>query len=308
MTSYGKLGSDIWKSASGSANADRTTIQLDAQVQDWRQRIPAELQFAGLSYDQGTHDEPHRIMQLLRTLLYLRGNHMRVLIYRHNLLSSDRIMSNISGARLATDIAKDTIRVLDQLSKTSTIYRTNQTTFNYFLVSALAAIFCAVCHAPAQFVETCQAEFYMALDLIKGFSARSHASSRLWKTIKRLKQIGPSLGLSSSTGRAPTVMNSDSMHVGPQTTLRGTETNGSNHWQPEPSQYLEKEFDYSENGYQMSLKLMSMFETAGEDFMEPTEEIGPSITGYTDRRYLGEWQGSSAFKDPRFSELMLGLF
>lgn len=35
----------------------------------------------------------------------------------------------------------------------------------------------------------------MALDLVKGFSAKSWVSKRLWKTIKGLKEVGPKLGL-----------------------------------------------------------------------------------------------------------------
>jgi len=35
----------------------------------------------------------------------------------------------------------------------------------------------------------------MALDLIRGMTARSYISKRLWKTVRSLKEIGPKLGL-----------------------------------------------------------------------------------------------------------------
>lgn len=85
---------------------------------------------------------------------------MRTLVQRQNVLSATNIMENLPGARLVTDIAKDTINVLVDPSKTSDIYRTQQNAFNYFLVSALAANFLAVCQEPGEFTHTCRNEFY----------------------------------------------------------------------------------------------------------------------------------------------------
>jgi hypothetical protein len=67
--------------------------------------------------------------------------------------------------------------------------------FNYFLISALAVLFLAVAHAPAEFSQPSRDEFYMALELVRGLSSNSYVSKRLWKTIKTLKEVGPRLGL-----------------------------------------------------------------------------------------------------------------
>lgn len=131
---------------------------------------------------------------------------MRTLIHRQNVISATNIMKNLEGAHLVTDIAKDTIRVLVDLNKTSDIYRKQQTAFNYFLVSALAAIFLAVCHAPAEFSHTCRNEFYDALDLVKNFSARSSVSRRLWKSVRKLKHVAPRLGLVANEEQQPSAM------------------------------------------------------------------------------------------------------
>jgi hypothetical protein len=64
-------------------------------------------------------------------------------------------------------------------------------------VSALAVLFLAVAHAPADFNRQVRDEFYMALDLVKGFSTKSYISKRLWNTIRGLKEVGPRLGLPS---------------------------------------------------------------------------------------------------------------
>jgi hypothetical protein len=67
--------------------------------------------------------------------------------------------------------------------------------YNYFLISALAVLFLAVAHAPAEFSQQSRDEFYMALELVRGLSSNSYVSKRLWKTIKTLKEVGPRLGL-----------------------------------------------------------------------------------------------------------------
>lgn len=123
---------------------------------------------------------------------------MRIHIYRPVLHSSTSITEHLDFAHTVVKVAKDTIRVLTYINQTSDIYRTQQTMFNYFLISALAVLFLAVAHAPTEFNTQCRDEFYMALDLVRGFSASSYVSKRLWKTIKILKDVGPRLGLNTS--------------------------------------------------------------------------------------------------------------
>lgn len=93
------------------------------------------------------------------------------------------------------DVAKDTIRVLTHINQTSDLYRTQQVLFNAFLTSALAVLFLAVAHTPALFAIEVREEFYMALDLVRGFSKGSWIGKRLWQTIRVLKEVGPKLGL-----------------------------------------------------------------------------------------------------------------
>jgi hypothetical protein len=175
---------------------------LDFQMQQWEQSIPSDLQLHP-EHPRSEAEEQSPTLRRLRILLYIRGNQMRTLIHRHNVLSATNIIKNVPGAHLVTDIAKDTIRVLVDLNKTSDIYRAQQNVFNYFLVSALAALFLAVCHAPAEFNHTCRTEFYDALDLLKNFSARSSVSRRLWKSVRTLKLVAPRLGLVANEDSTP---------------------------------------------------------------------------------------------------------
>ncbi|GME25487.1 Casein kinase II regulatory subunit [Neofusicoccum parvum] len=109
-------------------------------------------------------------------------------------------MEDTTAAQTVVDVAKDTINVLTHTNQTTDIYRSHQVMFNYFLISALAVLLLAVSHAPAHFSECCRDEFYMALDLVRGLSANSYVSKRLWRTIKILKEVGPKLGLNLRGG------------------------------------------------------------------------------------------------------------
>ena len=198
MTGYSNIGSKVWQRV---ANFDATsklsseeTEYLDFQVVQWHRSIPEPLKY--IPPGQTTGDRPEsRSNHRLRILLYLRGNQMRINIFRPILHSTSSIQENLNHAHMAVDVAKDTIHVLTAMNQTTDLYRTQQIMFNYFLVSALAVLFLAASHAPEQFSGTCRDEFYMALDLVRSMAPDSYVSKRLWKTIKGLKEIGPKLGL-----------------------------------------------------------------------------------------------------------------
>jgi hypothetical protein len=198
MIAYSKIGSKVWKSIAGLDPASTANIKkedigyLDYQILQWQKSIPLELQLPTANSPQTSSRAVHR----LQILLYLRSNQMRIVIYRPVLHTANSIMENMRYAQTVVDLAKDTIRALTHLNQTTDIYRVQQVCFNYFLISALAVLFLASCHAPVQFSSICREEFYMALDLIKGFSSKSYNSKRLWRTIKGLKEVGPKLGLS----------------------------------------------------------------------------------------------------------------
>ncbi|KAF2018901.1 hypothetical protein BU24DRAFT_364238 [Aaosphaeria arxii CBS 175.79] len=202
MISYSVIGSKVWRSI---ANADASQYNinkedisfLDFQILNWHRSIPESLKF--VHPESGRAPEAaSRGLHRLQVALYLRANQMRILIYRPVLHTATSIMENLEFAHTVVKVAKDTIRILTYINQVSDIYKAQQTMFNYFLISALAVLFLAVAHAPAEFSAQCRDEFYMALDLVRGFSSNSYVSKRLWKTIKMLKEIGPRLGLNVS--------------------------------------------------------------------------------------------------------------
>lgn len=246
---------------------------LDYQVLQWQNTIPDSLRFYP-TVDVPDTGPPSRAQRRLQVLLYLRMNQMRILIYRPVLHSATSIMGNRRYANVVVEVAKDTIRVLSRLNQTTDIYRAQQVCFNHFLVSALAALFLAVSHAPVEFNQTVRDEFYKAIDLVRGFSAQSYVSMRLWQTIKGLKDIGPRLGLVSRQTLTDDIDPHSSAAAVAMAGLAGhrvTEMTAFPITQG-PAAVNQTPVD----GQQMSYELISLFEAAGgyHNGMVPSHNLG----------------------------------
>lgn len=194
MISYARLGTKIWNLVMGWGSRPRAATSdycsyLDFQVQQWVQSIPQGLRFNPSS--QPCQDDN---MMMLQVLLALQANQLRILVYRQNLLSGDSIDTDVPSASIAVETAKNTVNSLSFVSQVSDIYFQRPEPFNYFLISALAALFLAVLHAPARFSQDCRPEFYTAVDLVRRSSAGTRTSRRLQKIMRSLKSIKLNLG------------------------------------------------------------------------------------------------------------------
>lgn len=105
------------------------------------------------------------------------------------------MMKNSQYAQLVVNLAKETIQYLSFLNKKSEIYRRIQVFYHHFLISAVAVLFLASTHAPADYSAQCREQFHMALDMVKELSSSSHVSERLWRTVHSLKAYTSRLGL-----------------------------------------------------------------------------------------------------------------
>lgn len=307
MVSYNRIGSKIWYSGLGSEGTmdiRRDEIgYLDYQILQWYKNIPDTLKF--YPFDTPKHGESaSRGLRRLRVLLYLRMNQLRILIYRPVLHSPSSIVEDRSHARTVVDVAKDTVQVLTRLNQTSDIYRTQQICFNYFLVAALAVLFLAVCHAPTEFNRHVRDEFYMALDLINGFSTKSYVSKRLWKTIKGLRIIGEKLGVlvrpfgsgsNDPHSTAAVAMAGLAGHPMDDLSVYGP-MNGVNELGNSPL-----------NGLQMSHELTNLFEAVGGfgNFMS-----GTGINGYHEGEIHNTGEGLSGVlgDEGEFARVIRDLF
>jgi hypothetical protein len=184
----------IYSDSSRKQVSKEDVSYLDFQIVNWHRNLPPQLHWDRESWNQADGDVSAG-QQRLPIILYLRANVMRVMIHRPVLHSTASIVSNPIQAQTVVDIAKDTIRILTHINRTSRMYRASQSLFNAFLTAALAVLFLAVSHMPETYAGQVREEFYMALDLVRGISKGSWVSKRLWKTIRLLKEVGPKLGL-----------------------------------------------------------------------------------------------------------------
>lgn len=204
MISHARLSTKIWglvvgwPNRSQAATAD-SCAQLDAQVQQWINSIPSQLRFDPTWRSPAGSKHTDQAM-MLQVLLALQANQLRILVYRQNLLSGERIADNMAGASTAVETAKRTVHMLHYFSRVSDVYYQRPEPFNYFLLSSLAALFLAVLHAPAHFSHSCRPEFYTAVDMVRRSATRARTSRRLQKVIHSLKRIRSSLRWDTEPG------------------------------------------------------------------------------------------------------------
>lgn len=223
MVAYARLCSRVWEALPPYGSPLQTIPKetedyLDFITSNWLLSIPQDLQFRHPRLGLAPKSQP-RLLHRLRTLLYLRGNHMRTLIHRHHVLTPDNIKADMQSARLVVDIAKDSIQVLVHLNETSDIYARQQSVYHYYLLSALAVLLLAVCHAPNMFAEASRESFVSAVELVKGFSRHGTASRRLWKSIRGLLPVVKNLGLQGEV--AAQMNNATAKGVGEASTSDG---------------------------------------------------------------------------------------
>ncbi|KAL4961028.1 putative C6 transcription factor [Aspergillus stella-maris] len=194
MVRYSRIAAKVWRFISAFNNTNEIKKDeinyLDWQVLQWVAALPDTLRLRNAA---GYAEGETRSLRRLRSLVYLRANQLRMLIHRPVLHSPGHVMRFPSETQTVVDMAKNTIRFITQLHASSDIYQLQQVVFNWFLVSALMALFLAVAQSPSQYSAACREEFYMALELVKGVSTRSYISRRLWKSIKGLRRLGPQL-------------------------------------------------------------------------------------------------------------------
>jgi hypothetical protein len=202
MIAYAKLCSKVWEALPPYGSSlhlipKETEDYLDFIAQNWLQSLPQDLQFKHTRLGLAARVQPRQLHRM-RTILYLRGNYVRLLVHRHHVLAPQNVIENEGSAQLVVDIAQDSIQVLVNLHETSDIYLREQSIYHYYLLSAMAVVLLAVCHSPTQFADSCRASFLSAVALVKGFSRDSTASRRLWKSIRGLLPVFKSLSARSA--------------------------------------------------------------------------------------------------------------
>ena len=280
--SFCRIASKVWRAATDYETTENevrldTIRHLDYQIQQWQNSIQDHLRFRPSSDITNANSEaPSRALRRFRVLMHLRGLHIRIFLHRPVLHSATSIMENKELAQTVVNLAKDTINVLTELNRKSDIYRTQQRVFNWFLLSSLAVLFLAVSHAPVDFSRQVREEFYMALDIVKGFSSNSHTSRKLWKTIKSLKEVAPRLGVSRQG-----LTEVDDPHSSAAVAMAGLAGHQVDRLNVYPHSQPSSSLGSSPmDGQRMYTELTNLFEAAGGHNVLPPILTGEAMTGY----------------------------
>ncbi|KAI8193478.1 hypothetical protein KHU50_012535 [Colletotrichum sp. SAR 10_65] len=196
---FKEIGNKVWSTSYNSARTtgavrDDEISYLLYLIGQWYEELPESLKLSP-EWESNDWTGSTRGPQRLQLLLHLRANQMKILLLQPILHSPSSLKINKSKVQSLIRFAKDTIQKLNSLNKTTDIYQTQQMCFNHFLVSALGVIFLVVALAPSEYGAAVRDEFHIALDLIRGLSAKSYVSSRLWKMVSDLRLAWRKLGL-----------------------------------------------------------------------------------------------------------------
>jgi hypothetical protein len=169
---------------------------LQYRLEQWEQRIDGDFQLAG--QDQRT-DQANT---MLRTILHLRANHLRILMARSFLCANLRTVAPMDIWSTSVDVAVDTISVLVDLDSSTKAYRFQQTQFNCFLISALGIILLAVTQetfnqsspssngqpipVPPVTAINARQSAMAAMNLLHSQANSSYHSRRVWEYIRNL--------------------------------------------------------------------------------------------------------------------------
>ncbi|KAI1772192.1 hypothetical protein F4818DRAFT_449570 [Hypoxylon cercidicola] len=284
MINYSKLSARVWRIV---RNFEPNALELrpcdieelDRSIKQWYTEVPAETQLELADWEAlprylnpPVHSQKDYDIQRLQIWTYLRLNQIRTWLYTPILHTHSSIMENIMFAERAVKLAKNTIRYLTHLNNTTNIYRKIQVFYHQFLLSAIAVLFLASCHAPVNFSSSCRNEFYMALELVKDMSSKSWVSQRLWSTIKSLREVAPRLGLAQDP-HSSAALTMAGLATGQITAATPPVAPGYGS-QPSPILRPAAAFNRVQNGHQISSEMSRIF----EDYMNKNGSPSDSLT------------------------------
>ncbi|KAI0120793.1 hypothetical protein F4776DRAFT_631872 [Hypoxylon sp. NC0597] len=270
MITYSKLSARVWRLVRNFEPNTALEVRpgdiedLDRLIKQWYTEVPRETQLELADWEAlpkylnpPIHSQKEYDIQRLQIWTYLRFNQIRTWLYTPILHTHSSIMENMQFAERAVKLAKNTICYLTHLNNTTNIYRKIQVFYHQFLLSAIAVLFLASCHAPVNFSSSCRNEFYMALELVKDLSSKSWVSQRLWSTVKSLREVAPRLGLAqdphSTAALTMAGLATGQMGVTPPVASGF----GS---QPSPISGAPPTFNGVQNGHQISSEMSRIFE------------------------------------------------
>lgn len=293
---------------------------IDWQISQWCGSIPEELRFTHLDFSLSS-EEMSRNQKELRVELYLRGNQLRLQLYRPVFYTQASTLENRGYAQTVMEIAKDNIRTLSEMDKATDIYTTAGSSFHYYLVQALGVLFLGVAQAPVEFSRQVRDEFYLGVELIKSAARDSVPLQRLGRTVANLKKLAPKLELLSPSHPAAHPLANGKDGVGGIGGLAvGALVDDPAHWHT--PHHLSAQHHHplaTSNAFsapQLAFELVNLFETAcgfGDAMLSKHEALlmngmDAAVASATLETFAGLWRSASNADNADFAKAMKDVF
>lgn len=123
---------------SRSSNRQEIFAFFQYRLDEWAKRITTDFQFWSNDYQTNIWNEE------LRTVLYLRENHLRTVVARTFICDNRCTTAPMDIWALSVDAAVDSIQRLSRLDSSTKKYRFHQSQYNYFLIAALGILLLAI--------------------------------------------------------------------------------------------------------------------------------------------------------------------
>ena len=193
-----KLGSSY------SVMEPSTRTFLDIEADQWALSTST----ASLTPDAKDPITPHAradSAQYHNTFITVCKNQLKLSLSKHTLFSLSSIAQNQSLSQKAVSTASETIHSCNELQKSTTMYHLQAVHFNFFVLSAVAALYLAVRHAPLLFSDTPR-EIFTGLEILRPYCTSNHLCERvkaLEKAMGRLGYDGMGIGPQLALKEAP---------------------------------------------------------------------------------------------------------
>lgn len=188
MIEYDRISSEVFALKTEKQNRQDRNY-LDYQLVSLSERYNA------LTAEMGPTSTGHSLQstksfQTLGTLLSIRTDHARTLIRLPQLQTAQWLDAHSESARLATDCACKTVSLCLKLVRDGAMWKSIQSSCDFFVFSALATILLVVSKDLKQYGERCKQSFHQAIDLLEASQFQVFAPGTISFTLDQLRNIG----------------------------------------------------------------------------------------------------------------------
>ncbi|KIV97891.1 hypothetical protein PV10_01591 [Exophiala mesophila] len=226
MTAYARIGPPAWASIIDGSGRLKPQIKdedfdyMDFQVRRWQDSLPRDLVLGSESVadeaaSMASNSSLDRGTQFVRSMLYLRANQFKIVIFRPLLFSPRHARAHSKRVRQLTQLATDNVNHIIDMNENQDLYQKHQPLLNIFLSSALSALFLVYVHSLKVQGRYGQADKKLFADaenarqvIGKGLGLlqmylHCRSSKRLWKKFTSTPGILNRLGFAHLASKAP---------------------------------------------------------------------------------------------------------